>query len=255
MMSYQPTISIIIAVKNASALLQETLDSIRQQQYKLETIVIDGGSEDGIQDVVMANKDIVSHFVSEPDQGISDAFNKGLKLASGDYINFQGAGDTLYSPLCVAELFADLDNRYQLVCGKIVRVKEDGITPIWIAPKKIKPFNRNSLLFKMSLPHQALFTHRQFFEKYGNFALAARFAMDYELLLRAYKSFPKTMVKDVIIARWRAGGIGANRTHEIFDEYHRIKMQHQVAHPAILRLIDKYTRFKFHVKSRLLRGE
>ncbi len=254
-MSYQPTISIIIAVKNAQSLLQETLASIRQQRYKLETIVIDGKSSDGILDVVNLNQDIITHFISEPDQGISDAFNKGLKIATGQYINFQGAGDTLYSPDCLSQLFTGLDESYQLVCGKVMRVKEDGITPIWIAPKKIKKFNPYSLLYKMSLPHQGLFTQRQFFEKYGEFSLETRFAMDYELLLRAYKTFPKTYVKDVIISRWRAGGVGTNRIEEIFEEYHRIKMQHQVANKCFLKTIDRYNRFKYYLKTKWLQQE
>lgn len=251
---FQPSISIIIAVKNAKAFLEQTLASIRTQRYpSLEVIVIDGGSTDGTTDILAQNQDMITWSVSEPDKGISDAFNKGLKRATGDYINFQGAGDTLYAPDCLQTLFADLDGSYRLVCGKVERVKEDGITPLWVAPKVIKPFQKQSLLFKMSLPHQGLFTHRSFFEQYGEFDKNVRFAMDYELLLRAYQQFPKTIIKDVMVSRWRAGGVGTHRIMEIFDEYHRIKKQHGVAGSLTLTAIDAFTRFKYLLKDKILK--
>ncbi len=251
---FQPSLSIIIAVKNAKEHLAQTLASIRTQRYPfIEVIVIDGGSIDGTKDIIHENQDIISFAVSEPDFGISDAFNKGLAHATGDYINFQGAGDVLYAPDCLQALFADLDASYQLICGKVERVAEDGITPLWIAPKQVKPFKKQSLLYKMSLPHQGLFTHRDFFARYGGFDTQVRFAMDYELLLRAYPHFPKTMVKDVLISRWRAGGVGANRIMEIFDEYHRIKMQHAVASRWSLKMIDTLNRLKYVIKTKMLK--
>jgi glycosyltransferase involved in cell wall biosynthesis len=247
----KPALSIIIAVKNAGPQLGATLSSIRAQHYPLEVIVIDGASTDDTHAILKNNQDIITHAISEPDQGIADAFNKGLRIATGEYINFQGAGDTLYAPDCLSQLFEKVDSSYQLVCGKVVRVQEDGITPIWIAPKMIKPFKRCSLLFKMSLPHQGLFTHRAFFKQHGEFDVNTQFAMDYELLLRAYHRFPKTLLKDVIVSRWRVGGVGSNRIKEIFDEYDRIKKQHHVASRKVLWAIDQFTRAKYQIKMRL----
>lgn len=251
---YQPKISIIIATKNAKSLLMQTLDNLFDQRYaNLEIIVIDGNSEDGTSEVLKNNSDKVSKWISERDNGISDAFNKGLKLATGDYINFQGAGDTLTSPHVLSELFSNLDPSYDLVCARVLRVEEDGVTPIWTSPKHPSQFNPRSLLFKMSLPHQALFTHRRFFERYGYFDCNVRFAMDYELLLRAYPHFPKTHLNNAIVANWRAGGVGTNRITEIFDEYHKIKMQHNVAKPCVLKAIDAFTRFKYELKAKWLK--
>lgn len=253
-MAFCPKISVIIAVKNAKSYLHETLQSLQAQQYpQLEVIVIDGASTDGSQAVLTVFQDIVQKGVSEKDQGISDAFNKGLALATGEYINFQGAGDTLISPTCFKQLFSDLDQSYELVCGKVIRVQEDGKTPLWIAPRTQGMFKAKTLLFKMGLPHQALFTHRRFFEKFGYFDLSTRYAMDYELLLRAYHQFPKTIIKDVLISKWRAGGVGKDRIQEVLDEYHQIKLKHQIAAKPYLIAIDKFNRLKYELKTKYLR--
>lgn len=253
-MAFQPSVSLIIAVKDARTHLQETLKSIRSQTYQpLEVIVIDGASSDGTQAVINENLDIIRKFISEPDAGISDAFNKGIQCASGDYINFQGAGDILYSPDCIQKLFQHGDESFKLICGKVMRVQEDGVTPIWIAPRKITPFKPTSLLTKLSLPHQGLFTHRSFFDEWGLFDLKIKYAMDYEHLLRAYHDFPKTLIKDVLISKWRAGGVGTNRILEILAEYHEIKLKHNIAHPEILKMINFFNKTKYYLKSKILK--
>lgn len=248
-----PKVSIIIACKNANVLLKETLKNVQQQHYApLEVIVIDGYSCDGTAEILKKNSyPIVTKWISERDEGISDAFNKGIALSTGEYINFQGAGDTFYHPKVVAELFSDLDQEYDLVCGRVERVKEDGLTPLWISPKHPAIFYPRSLLFRMTLPHQALFTHRRFFEQYGQFDRSLRFAMDYELLLRPFKNkvtYPNTKLSNAIIARWRAGGVGTDRIPDIFDEYHAIKLKHRVAPRGVLQAIDSFNRIKYHIK-------
>src|SRR5690606_6869833 len=152
------------------------------------------------------------------DKNIADAFNKGLNLASGDFINFQGAGDILASPDALTKIMSGINtSEYDLICGQVTRVSEDGKQKLWVAPKKISNhFKKSSLLWKLSLPHQALFTHKRFFEKFGQFDLNAKFAMDYEILLRAYHEFPPTIVRPIMVPHWRAGGIGANRILQIY---------------------------------------
>jgi len=191
-------------------------------------------------------------WISEKDKGISDAFNKGIKLAKGDYLFFLGAGDTFVDDKVLSKIFDTLSTTPMLICGKVLRVSEHG-EPLWQAPKHWPThFNKKSLVKKLTLPHQGLFMHRSYFEKFGLFDLSCKFAMDYEILLRAYRQFPKTLLVDDIVAHWQAGGVGKGRILEIYDEYHRIKKQHQIASPLHLWGIDKWNRLKYKIKSKVM---
>jgi len=253
----KPLVTIITAVKNMANELEETIKSIKVLDYpNLEFIVIDGGSTDRTLDVIHSNSAFINNFVSEPDEGISDAFNKGVNLASGHYINFQGAGDTFVNPGVISKMMDGVNkDKDILISGKVLRVSETK-KPLWVAPKKYKPnFNKSQLLFKMPLPHQALFMHNSFYQQYGLFDKNIKFAMDYELLLRAYNNFPRTVLKDIVVSSWRAGGVGKDRIDEIYDEYHKIKMIHKVAPKSLLIAIDKYNRGKYFIKKLLHRGK
>ncbi len=246
---FLPKISIITAVKNNASGLKETILSIKTQVYpELEFIVVDGGSTDGTLKLISENRDIITHTISEPDNGISDAFNKGLKLATGTYINFQGAGDTLYTSHCLQKLFEQASPDSELVCGQVARTTEENKL-IWIAPKKIPLFfKKRSLLTKLTLPHQGLFTHKRFFQRWGEFDCDAKYAMDYDILLRAYHDFPKTDVIEVIVANWQAGGIGTNKILLVLAEYHRLKNKYQVASKILLASIHQFNRAKYFAK-------
>lgn len=246
-----PKISVIIAVRNEKAALRHTLASLREQSYpNLEVIVIDGASTDGSKEVIQNPPCKIDKWLSEPDEGIADAFNKGVQLATGEYLNFQGAGDSFTHVNALRDLFQDVPKGTAFVCGRIQRLTEDGQNKLWQAPKRWpKKFNKKSLLFKMALPHQGLFTHRNFFYRYGLFDKKCKFAMDYEILLRAYHHFPDVVCKNDLVANWRAGGVGTHRIHEIYNEYHAIKKQHQVAANWVLTGIDKWNRAKYSLKS------
>jgi len=244
----KPLITIITVVYNGDKNLEETIKSVINQSYdNIEYIIIDGGSTDGTLDIIEKYDKAINYWISEPDRGIADAFNKGVIASSGSYINFQGDGDGFYEEHVVENLAKDLDaSKDILVSGKIIRIDENG-KRLYVS-KQPKKFSKISLLFKMSLPHQGLFTHRQFFEEYGLFDVNNKFCMDYEHLLRAYKKFPKVILKDIIVSKWRADGIGNNRELDIYHEYDAIKRGNNVAPRFYLFLINYFILLKFQVK-------
>ena len=94
-MNSLPLISVITVCYQAAETLQKTILSVRQQYYQpLEFIVVDGGSTDGTRDIISRHQDIITRWVSEPDRGIYDAMNKGVSMATGEWVIFMNAGDT-----------------------------------------------------------------------------------------------------------------------------------------------------------------
>lgn len=248
----KPLVSILTVVFNGAQFLEQTIQSVLKQDYdNIELIIIDGGSTDGTQGVIRQYEHAIDYWISEPDRGISDAFNKAVLLSSGDYLNFQGAGDLLVARDVVSRMIEGIDaRRDMLISGRVQRVKEhDPNEILWVAPRIFSPtFNKRSLLFRMSLPHQGLLTNRRMFERYGLFDTNNVFSMDYEHLLRAYHEFPHVVMKDVIFSAWREGGIGLGRYAEILKEYSNIKKKNKVAPTAILELINFWSFFKLQIK-------
>ncbi len=260
----QPKISIITAIYNDKENIVNTIESILNQTYNnIEYIIVDGGSTDGsietIQKYIHSKPKYLKHnidmFISQKDNGISDAFNKGIELSTGDYINFQGASDILDNPHCIEEMFNGIDKNYDLVLGRIKRVSNDKYNKILYFSKDYKNFPINSLLWKMSIPHQALFTSKHFFAKYGLFRLDKIYSMDYEQLLRAYKDRAnlKLLYKNIFISRWKEGGIGTGKIKEILKEYHQNRIDNKIANPILLHCVYLYSLLKFYTKSLILR--
>jgi len=228
-------ISIILPTYNDKKVdLKRVIDSVAGQTYKNWELVIVDGAECGVK----SDKNI--KVIKAPAKGISDAFNNGVEAAKGDYLYFIGASDYLWDKNVLEKMMDGIKNEL-LVCGRINRVSEDGI----IRYTSSLNFNKWKLIYKMGLPHQGLFTHRKFFEKYGMFDVNCKYSMDYELLLRAYKSWPGVVMKDVVVAAWTEGGIGKNRTGEVLDEYHNNRIKNGIAPEIVLNFIDKIIELRY----------
>lgn len=244
----KPLITVVTVVFNGEKFLEETILSVINQTYdNVEYIIIDGGSTDGTLDIIKKYEHAIDYWVSEKDKGISDAFNKGVNVAQGDYINFQGDGDGFYAPNSLEKVFQKINPQEDIfVSAMIQRISPDGQE--LYRSKYAENFDNKTLLFRMSMPHQGLFTHKSYFEKYGFFDVNNTFCMDYEHLLRSYKEFPKVVTKDIVLARWRADGLGNGRTLEIFKEYDKIKRDNKVTNSLVLDFVKYWTLFKYYVK-------
>ena len=245
MKKLQNKVSVIVATYNCKGEIEKTIKSFVDQTYRnKELIIIDGDSTDGTVEIIKKYEKYIANWVSKPDKGISDAFNKGVKASKGDYLYFIGAGDCFWSEDALERMMDGVKDE-TLVCGRINRVSEDGNNILYTSSLD---FEKWHLLYKMGLPHQALFTHKKFFDEYGLFDLNCKYAMDYELLLRAYKNFPNVVLKDVIVAAWREGGIGKDRTEEVLEEYRKIKIKNNIAPFCLIELISWVSRLWVKIK-------
>lgn len=243
----KPLISIITATYNAGTSLEKTILSVLSQSYgNIEHVIIDGGSKDNTLEILNKyNDNSKVRWISESDGGISDAFNKGLLMAHGEYINFQGAGDCFAGGDVVEKIIQEIDSaKNVLICGRIKRVTKSGELK-YISSLDFKKWK---LIYKMGLPHQALFTNKRFFQQFGNFDLDCKYAMDYDLLLRAYSKLPKVILKDVIVSEWKEGGIGQGNTQSVLNEYHKIKIKNHIAPIWLINFIDFIIKIRYEYK-------
>ena len=157
-----PLVSIITPTFNCRRDLQLTLESIRAQgDSDFELIVIDGGSTDGTMDVVEENRDLIGYAISEPDQGIYDAMNKGMLQGRGFYLQFLNAGDLLYSPDTLAKVCQSLSTRRpDVLFGRFVVTDQNYEMLFDITPKEFSSYNLRTY-GTGTVNHQAMFVRRK----------------------------------------------------------------------------------------------
>lgn len=245
-----PLISIIIAVFNGAKTLQQCVDSITQQSYaNKELIIIDGGSNDGTVDLLKANSEKISHWISEPDSGIYNAWNKGLSQAKGEWICFLGADDYFWDLQVLELVSAQLEKlplMIRVAYGQVMIVNENGESLYCMGEQwhKIKKRFRQV----MCIPHQGVMHRRSLFEQHGYYDESFRIAGDYELLLRELITTDAYFIRDVIITAMRDGGVSwlvANSLPVMLENRRAAKM-HSQRLPLIFWLIamaKAYIRF------------
>lgn len=211
-MASKPVITIIIAVYNGAKTLQQCIDSVAQQTYQYkELIIIDGGSKDGTVDLLKINQEHISYSISEPDQGIYSAWNKGLVQAQGEWICFLGADDYLWDVQVLekmAERLVLVPSNIRVAYGQIMLLTSSGdsLYTVGEAWGKVKERFKH----EMSIPHPGLAHHCSLFELHGEFDESFRIVGDYELLLRELKSGDATFMPNLIVTGMRQGGISSN---------------------------------------------
>lgn len=208
----QPLISVIVAVFNGAATLQQCIDSVAQQTYpNKELIIIDGGSKDGTVDLLKANREQISYWVSEPDSGIYNAWNKGLSQAKGEWICFLGADDYFLDAQVLERMAAQLvmiPSDIRVAYGQIMLLNNNGEKLYSIG----EPWKKVKERFKqvMCVPHPGLMHRRSLFEQHGNFDESYLIAGDYELLLRELKTKDAFYIPNLISVAMMQGGISSN---------------------------------------------
>ena len=204
----QVRISIITIVRNGLPFIEQTIKSVLTQTYKnIEYIVIDGVSTDGtqnsIEQYIREGAGII--YLSEPDKGISDAFNKGISLASGDYLLFLNSDDALASENVIQEVVVEIiRNNYPTFLYGDCEILDRQTSKILY--RDIVTNFPQSILKGAVLPHPSSFTNRKYFDQYGAFDLNYKIAMDFEWMIRG-GLVEKVVHVPLLVSLVRNGGL------------------------------------------------
>jgi glycosyltransferase len=204
----EPKISIITVSFNSQSTIKHTIKSVDSQDYlNKEFLLIDGSSNDWTLDIVSFLKDKINYFVSEKDNGIYDAMNKGIKASSGDIIGILNSDDFYSSNQVlskVAKIFEESD--CDCLYGDLVYVDKGdarNIVRYW----KSGNFSKKKLRMGWMLPHPTFFVKKEIYEKYGLYNLKLKTAADYEMILRLlHKDNIKVEYLPEILIKMRIGG-------------------------------------------------
>lgn len=207
-----PLISVVVAVYNGAATLQRCLDSITHQTYaRVELIVIDGGSTDGTVDLIRANAQQMAYWISEPDRGIYNAWNKALVKATGDWICFLGADDYLLDARVLARMakhLTMLPSDIRVAYGQIMLLNSQDAELYAVGETWANVRSRFRQL--MCVPHPAVMHRRSLFLEHGNFDETFRIAGDYEFLLRELKTKDAFFIHGIVMTGMRHGGVSSD---------------------------------------------
>ena len=216
-------ISVVTVCYNAAQTLADAVDSVLDQTsdpsapFELEYIVVDGGSTDGTLDLLAPHRNRIATLISEPDNGLYDAMNKGIKAATGDIVAILNADDVYASTDVLARVAATFrDSGVEAVYGDLNYVTADDLSKVtrrWNAG----PYTPGAFRRGWMPPHPALFVRRACYDRWGLFTLTLRSAADYELMLRFIHRHGMTLayLPETLVLMRAGGGSNASFKHRI----------------------------------------
>ena len=222
-------VSIITTVLNSAHTIGDCILSVISQNFNnIEYIVIDGGSNDGTIDIIKKYEDKITRWISEKDNGIYDALNKGIRLATGDIIGFLHSDDLYYDNNVISDVVEVFtDSKVDSCYGDLVYVDRNN-TDRLIRYWKAGTYKRSSFKYGWMPPHPTFFCKRDVYEKYGLFNLSFPLAADYELMLRfLYKYEVSTEYIQKVLIKMRVGGTsrpGSYTLKSVIENYRSWKV-------------------------------
>ncbi|MEO8005028.1 MAG: glycosyltransferase family 2 protein [Betaproteobacteria bacterium] len=235
------SVSVVTVVRNGVVALPRALESVRSQDADgVEHVVVDGNSQDGTQGLLLSNDERIALWVSEPDRGISDAFNKGIALSRGEIIGLLNSDDWYEAGAIRAVLEKMQETGADIVCGNL---------QYWEGPHRTYLTNSDpeQLSRAMTVGHPTVFVRRDCYRRLGLFRLDFKLAMDYEWMLRAKTAGARIAVVDRCLANMQGGGVGDRLWRD---------SQREVAKARALHLPGADNAFSYHsyVWRRILMG-
>ena len=202
-------VSIITVCFNSEKTIRNTIKSVLNQNYpNIEYIIIDGGSQDNTLSTIESYHRSITKIVSEKDNGMYDALNKGIDLSTGDLIGILHSDDIFYSNDVVNNIVKKIMiSKTDSIYGDLDYVDEYNLNKV-IRKWKSGTYNQRKLLFGWMPPHPTFFIKKEIFNKYGKYDLSFGTASDYELIVRLlYKYSITCEYLPKVITKMRIGGL------------------------------------------------
>jgi glycosyltransferase involved in cell wall biosynthesis len=228
--------SIVTPCLNGAGTIRQTLDSVRRQQATVEHIVVDGGSTDGTLDILRARSDV--RWVSEPDRGLSDAVNKGVKMARNDVVGWLNADDVYLDGALrrVEQAFASRPDalwatgRCLIIDGSGKEIRR-GVTRYKDA--LLRRWSYPLFLTQNFVSSPATFVRREAFDEVGLFEERFRYSMDYDVWLRlGRRSAPIVIDEPLACFRMAEGSLSMTGFERQFAEHAQNAREHGEGHPV-----------------------
>ena len=248
-------VSIITATYNSAKYIASSLNSIFNQDYKdIECIIIDGDSKDQTISIIKTyqRKNLNITLVSEADNGIYDALNKGIKLATGDLIGFVHSDDNLASPHIISELVLAIKEKQAFgIYGDLQYVSQLDTSKL-IRDWKSCVFSKSLLKKGWMPPHPTLFLKKEVYQKHGNFNQNYKISADYDFMLRVLKDKTLRFVYlPKVIIKMRVGGASNKNLKNIIQktkEDYRVITSNKIGNwvTLFLKNFNKFKQFNFN---------
>ncbi len=210
-----PKLSVITIVYNNVKDIERTMLSILNQTYSnIEYIVIDGASNDGTLEVIKKYEDRITKLISEKDKGIYDAMNKGLALATGDYVLFMNSGDEIYELETVEKIFASAPNA-DIYYGETEMYDENWQSLGRRRHQAPEHFTWESFKYGMNISHQAIYIKRSLTEPYN---LQYKYSADIDWIIKIAKKASSIVNTHLYVAKYLVGGMSKKKHRESLKE-------------------------------------
>jgi Predicted glycosyltransferases len=215
-------LSVITVVYNGGKTIERTIESvIGQKDVEIDYIIVDGNSTDHTMDVVKKYGEYISYMVSEPDEGIYDAMNKGIGLVSGDIIAFLNSDDWYEKDMLRFVINAfERDSEIDILCADARIVNEYG------SQIRKAELNRRMLFRQLPTSHQAIFATKEWFQKIGKFNTKYLVSADFEWVTRSIRSGARIELLPIPVVNFSSGGFSTQRAELCYKEIKEIAFQY-----------------------------
>jgi len=228
---FKPKLSVITIVYNNVCDIERTMLSVLGQTYtNIEYIIVDGLSKDGTLQVINKYQDRISKLISEKDNGIYDDMNKGLALATGDYVIFMNSGDEFYAADTVTNVFATADDA-DIYYGETEMIDDNGQSLGQRRHQAPAAFTWRDFKYGMSISHQAIYIRRTLTEPYDN---RYRLSADIDWIIRGAKKARKIVNVNQYVAKYLVGGMSKKKHRQSLRERFNIMKRYYGLIPTVL---------------------